>query len=91
MCMLWCCCAGLQRLKIHCAFGAREHAVDNLSAEVLACLTALTNLEELAVQQEGQGGYVEPWRLRCSKVSCLFATSYVTVTRCCCTVHNLLV
>jgi hypothetical protein len=62
MCILWCCCAGLQELQIHSAYA------HNPSVEVLACLTGLTNLAELAVHREGLSAIdTAPWELCCLK------------------------
>jgi hypothetical protein len=86
--MLWCCCAGLRQLHIHCAV---EDAVNNPSVdpEVLACLTALTDLEKLAVHEQDR--YATTRRLQFHKqVSCMFdriCKPTMPDTRCCCTSH----
>jgi hypothetical protein len=49
---MWCCCAGLRTLHI---WSACNEFVYDLPVEVLACLTRLTNLQELVVHQEQQG------------------------------------
>jgi hypothetical protein len=50
--VLWCCRIGLQTLHI---WSACKEFVYDLRVEVLACLTRLTNLQELVVHKEQQG------------------------------------
>jgi hypothetical protein len=59
--------AGLRRLHIHSTgeHFANKHSVH--TQEVLACLTRLSNLEELVLHQWRQGDYQVRWRLRWSK------------------------